>query len=397
MVSSLMANWLLSVVQTDCEIGDKVFRSDNRFVDDNDAERVERIVASRPSLCLVREGAERGRLAMLSFGTNAHYLYRGHKKDFDIWHFFLERAKWARNQSLPYYVWLGQVEAAPNPETCAEPATGGLVLRTLAMLTLFASQKHVDAILYVDLDAVPAPPSARRLAGDGEIGPSVVTAYLELSTSADLIAQSNPREPIVANSGLLLVRRSTWSVAFLEEWWKRSCSFNDQLALWSALFETWSRHDCDFLKPETHPILFSNYSIARRQALSVLVHAMDRCPQLRQFSRKDAYGQCRDTCEFFFHKTGCLVEPLLLPKVLLLPAAPFEANDGKVLAPLQGTGSYALFCHGDYCTDAQHMINDPNRCPRQVKKLRAKGNVTYVWKPSKHRIPQAYRGRRVLH
>jgi len=75
-------------------------------------------------------------------------------------------------------------------------------------------------------------------------------------------------------------------------------------------------------------------------------------------------------CAYFLREHACLVEPVLLPGVLLLPVVPFDDGFGRQLPPLQGTGSYGVFCHGS-CGNASRLKEHPVGCARTIRQHRA--------------------------
>lgn len=186
-------------------------------------------------------------------------------------------------------------------------------------------------------------------------------AYLNLDPEADIVASSNPRQAIIMNSGVLFVRNTAWSHSFLESWWQRRCGYKDQLSLWATLFAEWGKRVPQFaMRPE----LFHNYTIARTHALHTLV-------QIRRASwpaLRDERWPCEGRCADVLTASDCLIEPLSLPNVLLLPVAPFANKYGRMLPPLQGVGSYGLFCHGA-CGNLSHLKESPVGCFRVIRNL----------------------------
>jgi len=141
-----------------------------------------------------------------------------------------------------------------------------------------------------------------------------------------------------------MLRNTAWARRFLARWWARRCGFYDQYGLWRALFEAWKEEGFAY-----DPSVFADYAAARRKALEALVEGLGAL--VPAAARWPCAGDCRRTLRL----TGCLVEPLELPHVAVLPVQPFH-DRGRVVPPLQarvGSGWWAdaWFCHG-FCHNA---------------------------------------------
>ena len=247
------------------------------------------------------------------------------------------RGAYAERWGLPYYLWLGAVDdgfAAPDCDARdAEVALKHVVkvlavLRVLALRTCGDAAEACEAVLYADLDTLPS------LEGvDG-------ARYLALAPEADLVASSNVNKPVLMNGGLFLLRNTAWARAFLVDWWRRRCGPHDQLPLWRALFATWADAAPDLADPG----LLANYSVAHAAALPALAAARAKTwPALKGTSWACAP---KSRCGRYLARKGCVPEPALVGKVLLLPVQPFADGRGAGLPPLQGAGlGTALFCH----------------------------------------------------
>ena len=191
----------------------------------------------------------------------------------------------------------------------------------------------------MDMDTLP---SRKDLAPD---------AYIRLAPDADVIGGSNPSLPILLNSGLMFLRSTPWTAALLESWWRLRCGFKDQLSLWRALFEAWAAESAEFTYDDR---VFENYATARHAALPHVLGdaALNALAEPFHSSRWTCSGDCRRALQ----DTGCLLEPLRLRHVLLLPVVPFRdpslpAFAGDVVAPSisrDGAGVWGddyWFCH----------------------------------------------------
>lgn len=333
----------------------------------HDAEQIDEAIKAHPALCLIRVPSMRSsrpssRRAMLSFATTAAYLASTQRKQMTLWSALASRAEWAAGYDMPYFLWIGIIDSQPPQESlvwCNENSDeSSHVIKVLALMAMLELQHSYDGILhprydvviYTDMDTMPVRSDVS------------LDAYLDLDPDANIIASSNPRQAIIMNSGVFFVRNTAWSRWFLEGWWNRRCGYKDQLSLWAVLFADWAKRVPEFA---ARPELFHNYTIARTEALGALVDIRRKTwPTLRS----DRWP-CEGRCGQILASRSCLVEPLSMPNVLLLPVAPFANSHGRLLPPLQGTGSYGLFCHGA-CGDMSHLKEKPVGCFRVIRDLR---------------------------
>lgn len=87
-------------------------------------------------------------------------------------------------------------------------------------------------VLVVDTDIVFTPGAT----------PSLLRCYETLSRNEDIIAGLD-HYTVFLNAALLLVRRSSYSLALAKLWWRDRCGEKDQLVLWSSLFSLWNIDD----------------------------------------------------------------------------------------------------------------------------------------------------------
>lgn len=341
------------------------------------------------AVCLISDSSMRsaskpsGRIAMLSFATTAEYLAEQTRKQVSLLTALADRARWASQYNMPYvflslayfrftkldirirrcYIWIGTmsdadapIEGGSNKYGCNEYEKESLhIIKVIAMLALLdmtdddERQYRFDTIMYTDMDTVPVRSDVS------------LEAYLDLDRDVDIIASSNPRNAIIMNSGVMFLRNSKWSRNFLEDWWRRRCGYKDQLSLWSTLFAGWSKSVPSF---GDHPEVFHNYSLARKAALPLLIDIRrDTWPALRMEP-----WPCENICDKVLARNACITEPLRLPNVLLLPVGPFDNGRGRRLPPLQGTGSYGLFCHG-HCGDLSRLSEKPLGCMQVLREM----------------------------
>ena len=370
-------------------------------------EAVDEQLSERPALCKLVPTRDARKFALLSFASSVSYLLQTERKQIMLRSALRARHLWALDYDMPYYLWIGLVPSAGKIDDgdCREKKksmqSGYHVVKVLALLAALEGAK-VDVVIYCDMDTMPM----RR---DVQL-----TAYLDLAPSASVVASSNPRNAILANSGLMFFRATDFSRQLLEEWWRRRCGFKDQLSLWSALFAMWAPLCPELASTSAEIGLFHNYTIARALALPHLVKIRNSSwPALRgggvvynsrrrtrrrlrrsllpllgrsssKSERKSHPGRAKKmaaahkkewncesrSCQYFLRENSCLVEPLLLPNVLLLPVIPFEDEVGKQMPPLQGTGSYGLFCHGS-CGNVSRLKEHPVGCARVIRQSRA--------------------------
>mmetsp|Transcript_15432 Transcript_15432/g.23212 ORF Transcript_15432/g.23212 Transcript_15432/m.23212 type:complete len:631 (-) Transcript_15432:1285-3177(-) len=370
--ASLITERLHDLVQTACTI--HLGKDDSRpmqFVLSRDGKplqdpvTIDAAISVRPVLCRIRPSApensstEGHRFALLSFATTASYLINTQRKNMQIRTALAIRNRWAIEYGIPNFLWLGILDSDYDETTveCKEKAQNtGHVIKVLSILALLergdpgSERRSYDVVIYADMDTVP-------MRSDVEL-----SAYLRLAPQASIVASSNPRQAILMNSGLMFIRNTPWSRAFLEGWWQRRCGFKDQLSLWAQLFSGWSRR---LPALGAMPELFHNYSIARAETVKRLVHARNTSwPALREPG-----WPCLGRCGQFLQRYGCVIEPLWLPDVLLLPVASFTNEHGTLMPPIQGTGSYALFCHGA-CGNMSHLKEKPIGCARLIRQMR---------------------------
>mmetsp|Transcript_7675 Transcript_7675/g.22752 ORF Transcript_7675/g.22752 Transcript_7675/m.22752 type:complete len:418 (+) Transcript_7675:155-1408(+) len=276
-------------------------------------EGFERILATRPVLCTV--GREQsGNIALAGLATDVRYILRPqpHPGRPSLHQMLVAKAAYAVRWSMPYFLWLGALDGEhlrPRID-CREPSTSnGHVFKALALRAIFKLRPSLEALVYADMDTTPYRP---------DVPPS---DYLRLAPTADIFGATNPVKPVVLNTGVMLLRNTRWTHEFLAAWWDNRCGFMDQLSFWRTLFETWARDEPLWTYDES---VFSTYHQARRDALAFLVESYHKLvPGLG-----DAKWLCRDDCRYAFELTGCLMEPVQLGKVLMLPVVPFKDRHG---------------------------------------------------------------------
>ena len=290
----------------------------------------------RLTLCeVLREGGRQKRTpgghALLVYATDQRYLdgvqTKAHRA-LSLRHAFGEKLRYCTQKKLRLFALLGRFDDAT---TC--PLSQNFchqMLRVAGLAALLDRRgpkgQQFESVTYADLDTVPV---------SYGVSPH---DYLALAPSADLIGSANAAGmPILMNSGLLIVRNTAWSRnTLLEAWWRRRAQTPDQLSLWEALFEGWG---------DARP--FANYAAGHREALLRLL-------------RQRLGGPCASskTCLHIMERTGCLAAPLLVGRVLLLPAR-FAIDS---LPPLQADHMHSKpwFCH--------------KKCGRVVRRRRLGGH-----------------------
>ena len=154
---------------------------------------------------------------------------------------------------------------------------------------------------------------------------------------------------------LLFIRNTHWSRSFLKRWWALRCGFKDQLSLWKALFEAWGK-ETDFEYPD-HAL--TSYAAARHYALPLVINQLSTL--LEPGTRWDLSTE-RDALV----KTGCLLEPLRLRHLLLLPVVPFEDKEfGKVPPSISRDGAGPWndeywICHAACVFDSPKLCGNQN-------------------------------------
>ncbi|KAJ8611136.1 hypothetical protein CTAYLR_003541 [Chrysophaeum taylorii] len=360
--------WVSAHVRSSCELGLSssldlrlVLRPGEVL---REASQIDEALEGRPALCHIRlPAAPRtpSRHSMLSFATSASYLAQSQRKKITLLSALASRARWANDYGMPYFIWIGTLNSRPPKESMAwcneKGKESGHVIKVLALLAMLelrvAERRRFDVVMYADMDTMPV---RRDVALD---------AYLSLAPEANVIASSNPRNAIIMNSGVFFLRNTRWSRHFLEGWWHRRCGYKDQLSLWSTLFSLWADHG--FPQFSARPELFHNYTVARDYALRALVDIRNATwPALR-----DDRWPCEGRCGRILSAHQCIIEPLRLREVLLLPVAPFADAAGRLLPALQGTGSYGLLCHGA-CGNLSHLRESPVGCYRVIRDIRVR-------------------------
>mmetsp|Transcript_8652 Transcript_8652/g.26040 ORF Transcript_8652/g.26040 Transcript_8652/m.26040 type:complete len:457 (+) Transcript_8652:185-1555(+) len=303
------------------------------FADDGSAEDAafKELLTKKPFLCRVgRRAGDPGStglasVAMVSLATNLDYLLFKHKKKhgnrMDILGALAAKDRYARQHHLPYYLWLGVLPAGRLRRVAGSDCNDttnstGHIYKALAMLAIFDDKPKLEWAVFVDMDTLPARP---------ELSPD---RYLKLAPEAHLVGGSNPTLPILLNSGLLFVRNSKWARDFLRTWWKLRCGYKDQYSLWKALFQTWAA-EAEDARWRPHRHVFDSYDSARHFVLPKVLEE-GALKTLRAPGARWACGDDSD-CGRILRQTGCLIEPLHLRNVLLLPVTPF--HDGATVFP----------------------------------------------------------------
>ena len=213
--------------------------------------------------------------------------------------------------------------------------------------------KEIDWVVFIDMDTLP---SLTSLAPHD---------YIKLSDSANIIGGSNPSLPILLNSGLLFIRNTHWSRSFLKRWWALRCGFKDQLSLWKALFEAWGK-ETDFEYPD-HAL--TSYAAARHYALPLVINQLSTL--LEPGTRWDLSTE-RDALV----KTGCLLEPLRLRHLLLLPVVPFEDKEfGKVPPSISRDGAGPW--NDEYWICHAACVFDTPKKPKKITEDQCRNESTF--------------------
>lgn len=265
--------------------------------------------------------------ALVTFATTMRYLSRGIRRKkgerLEFWAAFVAKALYADEKGIDMYLGIGD----DDDPGCRRSSHFLKIPTVLAVLDL-----SYESATYVDLDVVPR---------------SQNTPEDYLTLGGDIIASSNVNNvPIIVNAGVFIARNSKTARDILTDWYSRRCgeTRKDQLALWTSLFHHWG-----ILNGSS---LFDDYDVAHARALPVLVDAYVDAQYPRQRS------QCQTRCQRIFRSLGCLVEPLQIRDVTLVPVVPFGH-----LPPLQAEAPHpGWWCHKKCPTPQRRRLLDEASC-----------------------------------
>ena len=143
------------------------------------------------------------------------------------------------------------------------------------------------------------------------------------------------------------------------------CGFKDQLSLWKALFEAWGK-ETDFEYPD-HAL--TSYAAARHYALPLVINQLSSL--LEPGTRWDLATE-RDA----LMKTGCLLEPLRLRHLLLLPVVPFEDKEfGKVPPSISRDGAGPW--NDEYWICHAACVFDTPKKPKKISEDQCRNESTF--------------------
>mmetsp|Transcript_20734 Transcript_20734/g.31710 ORF Transcript_20734/g.31710 Transcript_20734/m.31710 type:complete len:459 (-) Transcript_20734:1751-3127(-) len=267
--------------------------------------------------------------ALVTLSSNLSYLGLGLKRkkgqELDLWNAFVAKVLYARAHGMPMYLLLGTwAKFDRNGNSCGIQEIPTIhylkIPGVIALLDL-----GFQSVTYVDLDTVP-------LRIDLKPADYLISSPL----SPILVGSSNfANTPIIMNGGVFIATQGARSI--LEAWFAARCGIKDQLGLWKSLFLHWNL--------KTHKNIFANYELAHAYALPQFVYAL----QTLRSAFPSSGCQVRTICAKIFQYTGCLLEPLTIGNITLLPTLPFTSLSGKkniILPPLQAEFPHsAWWCH----------------------------------------------------
>ena len=320
-----------------------------------------------PRLCRVKDReASQQRTAVLMIVNSVAYLQGPGN-----WEAFLNKAAYARKTKRPFYLWVGDLEAATLAGRHAVPwlpcaEKPGNTLNIYKTVAIFAAFQGARTLLYVDADAWFSDAAFK--------GAAEPESYLNVSSRAFLMGNQNrvggPKIPM--NGGLLLLRDSQRAKRFLALWFYSRCGAHDQLPLWASLFATVAadannnhRHkktgrrkqrlddidddyahdndDGDAEKKNNKRValpfgFFRTYDEAHHKAVALLADRLDdlRRPLLDRDPTNALDGGN-------FRTSHILDRPLELPGILLLPSA--KLGDLPALRSDINTHAKTFVCH----------------------------------------------------
>ena len=163
----------------------------------------------------------------------------------------LNKASYAFVTNRPFFVWMGNLnkdelnrrENQDVYESFGAPCLPEFSWNTMhyykpiSFLTLFRKQTMVptvNSVIFLDADTAFTEYAFERI---NNLSPE---DYLDLSPQASLMGTQNFNGQIVLNSGIMLVRNTTWSHDLCSLWWFTRCGKKDQRAIWLCLFATFS-------------------------------------------------------------------------------------------------------------------------------------------------------------
>lgn len=260
------------------------------------------------------------------------------------WKEFANKATYCQRTARPCFVWLGALPErvlnardelaggwADSLLRCGASYDKGVntmhIYKALGLLGVFRALPHAAGALYLDADA---------WLSAGSEGPAAATPerYLALAPGAHLVGTQNRPRPsglmgsvqqnIVLNGGVVLVRNTAWGRGFAGTWWMLRCGHMDQLPLWRLLFVCLrSDAEAEGKRFDFPAAMFSSYDEARRAAMPFLQAHLDAVVNASS-QWKGGRG---------FGRTGTLLEPLELRRVLLLPATSVRVASGTPPLP----------------------------------------------------------------
>lgn len=317
---------------------------------------VDEVLNNRCALCRVtvghREDSSTSQSLLVALATEMGYLNTTKrvlldKHNLTLWHAFASKALYAERHQLTFLIWIGKFDGDDETRApwCDKDSPRSLhAYKALAARVSLAKHPSAKAVAYLDADAVVA---------DGTLLP---TDYLDVAgPHADLVGTSDSYSSrgkpfVLLNSGVWILRNSRWARGFLQLWWNNRCGKWDQLAMWRTLFDLW-RLDVPAFTYDADE-LFRSWETCKSRALKTIVEQFDIFEQHRQHlnlrnARRritTSYGSAAAV----FKATACLLQPLHLPHVVLLPTVPFLDEKDHPVLPLQHYHAHVQFaCHLD--------------------------------------------------
>jgi hypothetical protein len=262
----------------------------------------------------------------------------------------LNKASYAFVSNRPFFVWIGNLnkdelnrrENRDVYESFGAPCLPEFSWNTMhyykpiSFLALFHKQKMVptvDSVMFLDADTAFTEHAFERI---NNLRPE---DYLDLSPQASLMGTQNFNGQIVLNSGIMLVRNTTWSHDLCSLWWFTRCGKKDQRAIWLCLFATFSAwtapptkrynmthsNTTDFQQFAYPGQIFFNYDVTILKAFMhfrKFVHEIQKSWEYLSTTDKHFYPQPTNIHEF---DGGNIVQrrkataPLELPHFMMLP------------------------------------------------------------------------------
>lgn len=328
--------------------------------------------SERGALCAVvlensRQRPSSPQNLLLALATEMGYLNSTKQVLFErhtltLWSAFVSKATYVEKRSLALVLWLGRFGDEVDIHLgCMDSSPSLHSYKALAASLALETFPTVKAIAYVDADAVVANESLIPADFLEAAGPDVDL----VGTSDSYSAGGKPF--VVLNGGVWVLRNSRWAKEFLYLWWTYRCGNWDQLALWRTLFELW-RAVVPAFKFDANR-LFHTWPGCKARALRVLVSQVrvfgpsawrgGRRHHSRRLSANPSNRTSNRTMPRYtnawlgpaavvFEATACLLAPLRLPHVMLLPTVPFLDHRNRPSLPLQHYHAHMQFvCHLD--------------------------------------------------